>query len=100
MVKLVHDPMMKMVFNFVKKCLYEEDIPTGIKLERMALLYKNAGDLNNNKSQGVMNRQVHRTDVQEALGALCLASLHLEATTDMIITSIKYWHIFTTTLVC
>ena len=45
MVKLVHDPMMKMVFNFVKKCLYEEDIPTGIKLERMALLYKNAGDL-------------------------------------------------------
>ena len=45
LVKLVHGPMVKVMFNFVRKCLFEEDVPMDVKIERMALLYKNAGDL-------------------------------------------------------
>ena len=45
LVKLGGDPLMKLIHRFVAMCCKDEDIPDGLRTERMVLLYKNSGPL-------------------------------------------------------
>ena len=45
LVKLGGDPLIRLVHRFVTMCCENEDIPDGLRAERMVLLYKNSGPL-------------------------------------------------------
>ena len=68
LVKLLEDPMVDVIQNFITKCLFEEEIPDAVKLERMALLYKNAGELSDvDNFRGIFLRHILLSSLQKWL---------------------------------
>ena len=76
LVKMINDPMVIMIKNFILKCLYEEDIPTDVKMERMTLLYKNIGELSNiDNYRGIFLRHIILSILQKWLYSRCSPTL-------------------------
>ena len=68
LVKLLDDPMTHVIENFITKCLFDEEIPDEVKLERMALLYKNAGEISDvDNFRGIFLRHILLSALQKWL---------------------------------
>ena len=72
LIKLRGDPLMELIHRLIKWCCIEGDIPDGLRMERMVLLYKNAGTLSElDNYRGIFIRYILLSIIQKWLYSKC-----------------------------
>ena len=72
LVKLGGDPLIRLIHRFVVMCCKTEDIPDGLRIEKMVLLFKNSGPLPEiDNYRGIFNRYLLLSIIQKWLYSKC-----------------------------